>query len=582
MCQWCSSLAFVDSRRDLDREDYPREEKKRGQDKRQRSALLVLGIALFAAAAFYFALIVATRVDKFLLPGNEINLPGLSSLPGVDSGQPEAGTIEDRINFLVMGLDRKVDEPKGDSSRTDTMFVVTVDPYSKTAGVFSIPRDLWVEIPDGQGGYFKQRINVAYEYGPLRNYPGGGPGLAKATIEHNFGIKIDHYVVLDFIGFMKLVDAVGGIDVNVKDMVWDPSYCNTTDCSDLKEVYFEPGLQHMDGEMALQYVRVRHGSDDLKRIERQQDVIRATVDAALSAQLLIPNRAVSIYNKFRDAVDTDVSAFKVPGLALLAHDIPPESITTISLASAVQGGYAGDAAVLFPVWDRIEVLKAQLFLDPQLRSEAAFVEVQNGTQTPGLATSLINYLARQGLPEAHLTVGDTTDGVYHQQTLIYDLAGKPYTAKKLAAWLGLPSSRVLEVRPDTTPSPLPTSTADIVVVLGADARIPETTVNVTATITPGGEATGVTSSTVAPRPSPDLTSEASPSPSPTAPTPPPPTPIPTPTGEPPLSPVPKPSPTPVPTPTGEPPLSPVPKPSPTGEPPLSPVPNPSPTPMPTP
>jgi LCP family protein required for cell wall assembly len=578
----------VGSRRDLDREDYPREEKERGRDKGQRSALLVLGIGLFAAAAFYLALIVATHADKFFLPGNEIHLPGLSSLPGVDSGQPEAGTIEDRINFLVMGLDRKVDEPKGNPARTDTMFVVTVDPYSKTAGVFSIPRDLWVEIPDGQGGYFKQRINVAYEYGPLRNYPGGGPGLAKATIEHNFDIKIDYYVVLDFVGFMKLVDAVGGIDVNVKEAIWDPSYCNTTDCSDFQVVHFEPGLQHMDGERALEYVRIRYGSDDLKRIERQQDVIRATVDAALNARLLIPNRAVSIYNKFRDAVDTDVSAFKVPGLALLAQDIPPESITTISLASAVEEGYAGDAAVLFPVWDRIEVLKAQLFFDPQLRSEGAFVEVQNGTETPGLATSLMDYLAKQGFPEADLTVGDATDGIYHEQTLIYDLAGKPYTAKKLAAWLGLPSSRVLEVRPDATPSPVPTSTADIVVVLGADARIPETTVNVTATITPGGEATGVASSAVAPRPSPDLTSEASPSPSPTAPTPPPPAPVPTPTGEPPLSPVPKPSPTPVPTPTGEPPLSPVPKPSPTpmltptGEPPLSPVPKPSPTPMPRP
>jgi hypothetical protein len=272
---------------------------------------------------------------------------------------------------------------------------------------------------------------------------------------------------------MELVDAVGGIDVDVKDVVWDPSYCNTTDCSDRKEVYFEPGLQHMDGELALQYVRVRYGSDDLKRIERQQDVIRATLDAALSAELLIPNRAVSIYDKFRDAVETDISAFKVPGLALLAQDIPPENITNISLASAVEEGYAGDAAVLFPNWDQIEVLKAQLFFDGQLRSEAAFVEVQNGTQTAGLATSVTDYLTKQGFPEADLTIGNATDGLDHQQTLIYDLGGKPYTAKKLAAWLGVPASRVEEVRADTTPVPVPTSAADIVVVLGADARVPE-------------------------------------------------------------------------------------------------------------
>jgi LCP family protein required for cell wall assembly len=461
----------MDLRRGFEREDRPPEERGRGRG--QWSPLLVFGIALFAAATFYFALIVATQADKFFLPGNELDLPGLNQLPGVDSGQPAAASIEERINILVMGLDRRVDEPKGNPTRTDTMFVVTIDPYSKTAGVFSIPRDLWVEIPDGQGGYFKNRINVAYEYGPLKNYPGGGPGLAIDTIEHNFDMKIDHYVVLDFVGFMELVDAVGGIDVDVKDVVWDPSYCNTTDCSDRKEVYFEPGLQHMDGELALQYVRVRYGSDDLKRIERQQDVIRATLDAALNAQLLIPNRAVSIYDKFRDAVETDISAFKVPGLALLAQDIPPENITNISLASAVQEGYAGDAAVLFPMWDQIEVLKAQLFFDGQLRSEAAFVEVQNGTQTPGLATSVMDYLTKQGFPEADLTIGNATDGLDHQQTLIYDLAGKPYTAQKLAAWLGVPTSSVEEVRADTTAVPIPASAADIVVVLGADARVPE-------------------------------------------------------------------------------------------------------------
>jgi len=463
----------MDLRAGLDREDYPPEGTEQARGGGQWSPLLIFGIALFAAATFYFALIVATKADKFLLPGNEINLPGISSLPGVDNGQPETATIEDRINILVMGLDRRVDEAKDDPTRTDTMFVVTVDPYSKTAGVFSIPRDLWVEIPDGQGSYFKERINVAYEYGPLRNYPGGGPGLAMDTIKHNFDINIDHYVVLDFTGFMELVDAVGGIEVDVKDAIWDPSYCNTTDCSDFQVVSFEPGLQHMDGERALQYVRIRYGSDDLQRIERQQDVIRATLDAALNARLLIPNRAVSIYNKFRDAVNTDVSAFKVPGLALLAQDIPPENITTISLASAVEEGYAGDAAVLFPIWDQIEVLKAQLFFDGQLRSEAAFVEVQDGTQTTGLATGVIDYLAKQGFPETDLTIGDDTDGLYHEQTLIYDLAGKPYTAKKIATWLGLPSSRVQEVQGTTTPSPISTTAADIVVVLGADVSIPQ-------------------------------------------------------------------------------------------------------------
>ncbi|KPK46679.1 MAG: hypothetical protein AMJ77_05445 [Dehalococcoidia bacterium SM23_28_2] len=438
----------------------------------QRNPLLIFGIAIFAAVAFYMALIVATQADDILLPGNELNLPGLGRLPGIDSGDPGAASIEERINVLVMGLDRRIDEPEDNPTRTDTMFVVSIDPYSKTAGVFSIPRDLWVEIPDGQGGYMKDRINVAYEYGPIRKYPGGGPGLAVATVEHNFDIEIDHYVVLDFVGFMELVDAVGGIDVEIEDHIVDPSYCLTANCDDRQIIVFEPGPEHMDGERTLAYVRVRYGASDLRRIERQQDVMRAAVDAVLNAEMLMPNRAVSIYNKFRDAVDTDISVFKVPGLALLAKDIPPENITTVSLASAVEDTFVGDAQVLVADWDKVGVLKRQIFFDGRLRAEGAFVEVQNGNGTPGLATSIIDYLASRGLPETDTTISDASDGLYHQETLIYDLAGKKYTAEKLAEWLGLPDSRIREVGADES-TPTPTSAADIVIVLGADAQIPE-------------------------------------------------------------------------------------------------------------
>ena len=453
-------------------EGHPAEGLEAARGRAQRKPLLIFGIAIFAAAAFYLALIVATQADDIFLPGNEFNLPGLNRLPGIDSGNPEAASIEERINILVMGLDRRTDEPKDFPTRTDTMFVVSVDPYSKTAGVFSIPRDLWVEIPDGQGGYFRDRINVAYEYGPIKKYPGGGPSLAVATVEHNFDIEIDHYMVLDFVGFMELVDTVDGIDVEVEDYIVDPSYCLTASCDDRQILVFEPGVEHMDGERALAYARVRYGSGDLQRIERQQEVIRAAIDAALDAKMLMPNRAVSIYNNFRDAVKTDVSVFKVPGLALLAKEIPPENITTISLASAVQDAMIGGAEVLVADWDKVEVLKRQIFFDGRLRSEGAFVEVQNGTGAPGLATSVMNYLADRGLPQTDIAIGDASDGLYHQETLIYDLAGKKYTAEKLAEWLGLPNGRIREVATEESTS-IPTSPADIVVVLGADAQIPE-------------------------------------------------------------------------------------------------------------
>ena len=89
------------------------------------------------------------------------------------------------------------------------MMVVTIDPVSKTAGILGIPRDLYVEIPNEDGSYFQERINTALEYGVLYNGPDGGPQLAEDTIERNFHIKIDHYVIIDFQGFEEVIDSLG-------------------------------------------------------------------------------------------------------------------------------------------------------------------------------------------------------------------------------------------------------------------------------------------------------------------------------------------------------------------------------------
>ena len=125
-----------------------------------------------------------------------------------------------------MGLDRRPRE--GDIlTRTDTMMVVTIDPQTKTAGILGIPRDMYVEIPNEDGGYFEERINTALSTGEIYNYPGGGRQLAKDTIERNLGIKIDHYVIIDFQGFEEVIDSLGGIDVDVPEALYDPYYSET-------------------------------------------------------------------------------------------------------------------------------------------------------------------------------------------------------------------------------------------------------------------------------------------------------------------------------------------------------------------
>ncbi|GAG26566.1 unnamed protein product, partial [marine sediment metagenome] len=255
-------------------------------------------------------------------PGNEIKI-GVK-LPGVDSGEnPEVADIDERINILFLGLDRKVGVPENTAARTDSVFILTIDPFSKTAGVFSIPRDLVVEIPDGSGGYISNRVNVVWETGEFvyDRYPGGGPGLIKDTIEdeRNFDIPIDHYVILDFADFKDLIDEVGGIDIDVPEYAVDYDYSDCEGCPGYA-VEFVPGMEHMDGPRALAYARIRKSDNDFKRIERQQLVIEATAKKALGLDLFVsPNKALDLYGEYKDAVQTDISDLLIPGLTKLAQ-----------------------------------------------------------------------------------------------------------------------------------------------------------------------------------------------------------------------------------------------------------------------
>jgi LCP family protein required for cell wall assembly len=450
-----------------------------GQRRRLKTLIIfILGILLFAATAFYVLLVVITMADDIFFPGNEIKL-GVN-LPGVDSGDnPEVADIDERINILFLGLDRRIGVPEDTAARTDSVFVLTVDPFSKTAGVFSIPRDLVVEIPDGSGGYIEDRVNVAWEMGEYtyEDYSGGGPGLAMDTIEHNFDIPIDHYVILDFADFKDLIDEVGGIDIDVPEYVSDYDYSDCEGCPGYA-VEFVPGIEHMDGDRALAYARLRKSDNDFKRIERQQLVIEATAKKALSLDLFAsPSRSRDLYGKYKDAVQTDISDLLVPGLAKLAQQVGTDNINMVSIASATYPcGSACTGAMLLADWDKVEELRAQVFSDGKIQAEGALVELQNATDEPGLAEEFASFLRRQGIAEDDLLVGDAT--TVYTRSLIVDRRGKEYTAEKLAQWLDLPGDQIVAAS-DPEASAFADATGDIVVVLGSDARL------ATAAVTPG-------------------------------------------------------------------------------------------------
>lgn len=442
-----------------------------GTPLRKRFNLPVLaGIAVFGLLALYSSLVVAFQVIDIIAPGRQPDL-GVQLLPGLSTDKPDHADINERINIVVLGLDVRRDEPDGTPGRTDSVMVLTMDPYSKKGGAFSIPRDTWVEIPDGQGGYRNDRINVAYEMGEYqyKGYDGGGAGLVKDTIEHNFGIPIDYYVVLNFNNFIDLIDELDGVDVDVPEYVYDPAYTDCSYCTDYYPVEFTEGPEHMDGRRALEYSRIRASDNDFKRIERQQLVVKATAKKAADLGTVFSN-ALGLYDRYKNAIKTDISDLQIPGLADLAKQIGPDNIRTVSMADATYPCNNCPGAVLLFNKAKMIELRDRVFSDFNLQDDSATVAILNGTETPDLAAYLASLLKSQGITSNRVSTDELKNGPLYDRTIIVDVDGKSQTADKLAEWLQLPSSRIHEASDPDAKDFLGRS-ANIIVVLGADVNL---------------------------------------------------------------------------------------------------------------
>lgn len=236
------------------------------------------------------------------------------------------GTVEasGRITVLVMGIDRRPGEEF--RSLTDTMMVVSVNPLDNTASIMNVPRDFYAQIP-GVGRY---RINTAFNWGYGTGGPAGGAQLAMRTVEQNLAIKIDHYVLLDFTAFIRSIDAIGGVDIDVPTNIYDATYPTMNYGYELFAV--SAGPNHFDGENTLKYARTRHNDDDFGRAERQQQVVMAVRDKVLTMgvdQLLL--QLPILYNEVSDGVRTDLSVGDMYSLAVMARDMPRENIRTVVL-----------------------------------------------------------------------------------------------------------------------------------------------------------------------------------------------------------------------------------------------------------
>ena len=363
----------------------------------------------------------------------------------------------DRINILLLGIDKRDDEPIT-GTRSDTIMLASIDPVAKSAALVSIPRDLWVRIPgctprEGCSGG-QQRINVAHAV--------GGPELTVQTVTADLGLPIQFYARVDFRGFEQLIDALGGVVIDVDWPVKDDEY-PTADYG-YQRIYFGPGPQLMDGAAALEYARSRHGTNDFARAGRQQRVLVSLRNRALQLNML--SRAPELVGIVRKSLSTDLSPVQMLALAKLISQVDRDRIANLvidtSYATPFRGPDGADllqpnVAAIKHAIDNAERSAAH----PELRAK---IEVLNGSGTAGLGQKAADYLVAQGFNVVRIAAAERND---YRSSLVQVLTEDKGAAQALATTLRMPTTAISQL-------PTPNADADIRVVVGQDFRVPPT------------------------------------------------------------------------------------------------------------
>lgn len=257
---------------------------------------------------------------------------------------------DDPVHILLLGVDSRPGDE--DPPRSDTMIVVRVDPGAQRVDMFSVPRDLLVEIP----GYLAQKVNAAYVIGENDELPGGGAVLAAQTVEYNFGIRIDYWATVDVTGMQRIVDEIGGIVVDVKAPIKDDQY--PTEDYRYTRAYFATGPQELDGVQAVRYARTRHDGGDFKRSERQQEVLLAIRNQVLVSGII--TKLPELISEVGDSVRTDLSPRQVLSLARFGQDLPRDQIFSHSINGLLDEGYIEGEFFFFADWFAVRELVQNL------------------------------------------------------------------------------------------------------------------------------------------------------------------------------------------------------------------------------
>lgn len=438
--------------------------------------LFVVALLTFGLASMYTSLALLARVTPALFPGKTLfSAPILASLEplavGIKPPAPES-VFNKRINMLVLGVDKRpqYEFRDQDGYLTDVIMVATIDPVRKTVSLLSLPRDTAIEVHGPRGYTYENRINESYGLGVREGggKPADGIEQLSTDLKANFGIEIDHYVILDFEGVAKLIDAVGGVEVDIPQDLAVGDWYYSDDDENGRWLSFPSGVNKLDGYNAVAFGRHREYDNDLKRVKRQQLIVTAAVSKVFQLGLL--NNPFELWDAYSSTVKTDVPRSKMPGYGLLLKDTNGR-IKTFSLGDPVNDVPTlvpftgpGGAALLRPNADNVQYILSQVF--PRTQYAESSVEIQNGYGVDGAvrAAGLGSYLKYvRFLP----TVYHGPDQPPQPETTITIYGGNRAVADDIAKWMGVPDSNVNTAErgaDDTLP--------DVVIIIGRNFKLP--------------------------------------------------------------------------------------------------------------
>lgn len=399
-------------------------------------------VRMVIAVAAFFALLVLAALLIALSPtlSRSITAFFIRTQPGA---VPWNGT--DPVNMVMVGLDQRAGST--DFPHTDTMMVVSIDPRSDSVRMLSVPRDLWVNIP----GVGPDRINDAYG--------DGGAKLLIQTAEGVVNLPIRYYAIIKFTGFEKVINALGGVTIDVKHTINDPTYPAFTG-NGFAPLHIRAGVQHMNGRLALEYVRTRHDDPlgDLGRNQRQQQLL-----IALKQQVLHPSTLLHLpvlLSALQQAVSTNFPYTDLTYLGRLVMTAPKSHVQHLGLnyANNSVSNYvtAGGADVLLPNWSQIHWIAHRTFEDPSLG--ASPVAVLNGSGIAGQAALLSRWMRAAGFQVGSIGNAGRADYAHTEVIRNTGVSGSDYVARMAAD--------LLQVHPLS--QNLPGNAAPVVVIVGQD------------------------------------------------------------------------------------------------------------------